>query len=111
MTDREIAMVVPARSIRVRWTLRVPEHWCPPPVGEQRVASALGFFAQSLAHSGAGRIIIERTIELRERWIAPDMLPALRELALAEHRAHRRRIRLRCETTSPRLAHPDRRLD
>ncbi|MCP4655838.1 MAG: hypothetical protein GY856_10515 [bacterium] len=97
MADREIAMVVPARSVRVRWKLSVPEDWCPPRVGEQRVANALGFFAQSVARPAAGRIMIERTVELRERWIVPEMLPALRELALAEHRAHRRRIRLRCD--------------
>ncbi len=94
--DREIAMVVPARSVRVRWKLKVPEDWCPPPVAEERLVNALGFFAQSITRPAAGRILIERTVELRERWIAPEMLPALRELALAEHRAHRRRIRLRC---------------
>lgn len=97
LADREIAMVVPARSVRVRWTLRVPEHWYPPPGDEQRVANALGVFAQSIARPAAGRILIERKVELRQRWIAPEMLPALRELALAEHRTHRRRIRLRCD--------------
>ena len=49
-----------------------------------------------LIRRGAESFTLERRLELRHRWFGPDLLPALAELSLAEHRAHRRRLRFAC---------------
>ena len=57
------------------------------------VENALGAFHQSFSCSG-GRLTLERRTEIHQRWFDPPQLPALAELALAEHRAAARRLRL-----------------
>lgn len=96
LRDRRIPMAVPARSARMTWNLALPAAWCPPDGGGEEISNDAGTFSQSVTSDGAGRLTLERRVEVRWRWIAAEMLPALRELALAEHRAHRRRVRLRC---------------
>ncbi len=44
-----------------------------------------------------GRVAVERRTRLGQRWFEAEQLGDLKELALAEYRASRRRIRLRCE--------------
>ncbi|MCP4658051.1 MAG: hypothetical protein GY856_21790 [bacterium] len=100
IADREIAMVLRPSSTEITWQITLPDGWCPPKVGEQRVGNDLGVFYQAIAHRLNGQVVIDRKIELRQRWIEPEMLPALKELALAEHRARRRRIRLECEDSA-----------
>ncbi len=69
-----------------------------PRPGEIRVENDVGLYSQSIRHSESGNgVKIERKVELRRRWIEPEKLPALHELALAERRAAKRRIRLVCE--------------
>ncbi len=44
-----------------------------------------------------GRVAVERITRLDQPWLEVEQLDDLKEIALAEHRASRRRIRLRCE--------------
>jgi hypothetical protein len=41
-------------------------------------------------------LTLERTSELRRRWIDPGAFPALKEIGLAESRTNKRRLRLGC---------------
>lgn len=97
LDDLDTAAVYPARTARTFWSLALPDGWCPPKAAEMTVANAVGSFVQTVALDAAGRVVVERRSELRRRWIEPGELADLEELALAEHRAARRRIRLACE--------------
>jgi hypothetical protein len=77
----------------VSWQLALPDGWCPAQSDSSGLDNAAGSFHQSLRCDG-GRLTVERRTELRQRWLEPDQLPALAELALAEHRAAARRLRL-----------------
>ncbi len=101
LTDRELAMVVRPQTTETTVHVTLPEGWCLPKEREQTITNAAGVFRQSIRRDPpAGRITLTRQVELRERWIEPEMLPALKELSLAEHRALRRRLRLDCEQPS-----------
>ena len=77
----------------VTWHLALPAGWCPAQSDSSGIDNAAGAFHQSLACAG-GRLTVERRTELLQRWTEPAQLPALGELALAEHRAAARRLRL-----------------
>jgi hypothetical protein len=77
----------------VTWKLALPDGWCPAQSDSSGLDNAAGTFHQSLTCAG-GRLLVERRTELLERWLDPAQLPALAELALAEHRAAARRLRL-----------------
>ena len=96
-TDRDVAIVLEPTLSESTWTIRLPEGWCLPEAKEQTVETEVGVFRQSLEPDPGGGIVVRRETELRQRWIEPEDFPALEELALAEYRAHRRRIRLECK--------------
>ncbi len=95
-SEREAPIVVRPRSSETTWSIRLPTDWCLPEAKEQTVETAVGVFRQSLVHQADGVVVVRRGTELRQRWIEPEAFPELEKLALAEHRAHRRRIRLKC---------------
>ncbi len=98
IAGREVALVLRPRSVETTWNVVLPQGWCRPRPGEIRVENDVGLFSQSIRHSESGNgVKIERKVELRRRWVEPESLPALHELALAERRAAKRRIRLVCE--------------
>jgi transglutaminase-like putative cysteine protease len=96
LDGRELPVVARPFSNRVTWTVELPEDGCPPAPGQDvAVENDLGSFRQSLRMEGR-KLILERRTELRRRWIEPAAFPALKELALAELRAGKRRLRLEC---------------
>ena len=96
--ERELPLVAAPRELRSRWTFTLPEAWCLPEESERVTESELGTFRQGLVHGDApGRFTLERDARLEARWVELDEMDALKELAVAERRAHRRRIRLKCE--------------
>lgn len=98
LAEREEPVVLHPRTTRMTWHISLPEGWCRPEAAEKEVANDLGLFRQTIRLSEASNSFdVERQSELRRRWIEPEEVPALRELALAEHRTNRRRIRLECE--------------
>ncbi len=100
MTDRQVPVVVPPHLTETIWRIRLPEGSCLPREQKQEVENQVGTFRQTVTMGEEGSITIHRRTELRQRWIEPELFPALEELALAEHRANRRRIRLECEAES-----------
>jgi transglutaminase-like putative cysteine protease len=95
LEERDVPMVLRPQATEMTWSLYLPEGACLPTPQEERVENEVGLFVQTVT-AADGKATVERRIEIRRRWIEPDLFPALRELALAEHRASRRRIRLEC---------------
>jgi hypothetical protein len=93
LRDRSAPVVLRPQVASVRWRLALPDGWCPPQSDSSGLDNAAGTFHQSLTCAG-GRLTVDRRTELRQRWVEPAQLPALAELALAEHRAAARRLRL-----------------
>ncbi len=96
LDELDSALAYAAREVQTSWRLTLPEGWCPPRTETKKVENALGSFRQFVGLTPGGRVAVERGSSLRRRWIEPAELPALKELALAEYRASRRRIRLVC---------------
>jgi hypothetical protein len=93
LRDRAAPLVLRPHVMEVGWHLTLPAGWCPDQADQSGVENALGAFHQSFSCSG-GRLTLERRTEIHRRWFDPPQLPALAELALAEHRAAARRLRL-----------------
>ena len=87
-------MVTPGRT-QTLWRLTLPAGWCPPLTGELSAANSLGSYSQKINLEG-NTLVVERVSQLDQRRVEPENLPTLQELSLAEHRALRRRLRLRC---------------
>jgi len=113
LRDRTVPAAVPARAARTTWSLTLPADACLPPPGDEELTNDAGLLRWTVASDEAGRLILDRRVEVRRRWINPEGLPALAELAQAEHRLDRRRVRLRCGgTLTPNpLSQEERRLN
>ncbi len=90
------AVAYGARVRQAKWRLKFPRGWCLPRNVQLRIGNAAGGFLQTVKNDGSGAVQIERHGEVNSRWFENDRLDALRELAVAEHRALQRRIRLEC---------------
>jgi len=93
----DLPAAVTARRVDTLWRLTLPEGWCRPEPKTRGVETAVGTFEQLVGTDDEGRAVLRRTTELRRRLVDPDEHPELEKLALAERRAERRRVRLRCE--------------
>lgn len=80
---------------RAVWELDLPEGWCPPEGADDRLANGAGRFRQRVT-AEPGRLRVERTAELPHRFLPPELAADARELALAELRTARRRLRFTC---------------
>lgn len=93
-TDEPV--VLSAGEVSSLWRLELPSAWCHPKPDEKVTENAVGSFRQSIRQDEEGRTVIERTTRISRRWLEPADHSALRELALAEKRAAKRRIRMSC---------------
>jgi hypothetical protein len=93
--DRRLPMVVTPAEQRITWRLRLPQAPCPVASQDVSVDNAVGRFEQKVTLTDR-LLTVERSTGLARRWIEPEAFPALRDLALAEHRALQKRIRLQC---------------
>ena len=96
LSDRTEPLVADAGSHVTSWHVSLPPGCTAPEEDELAVSNAAGSFRQTLTRHGEGGFTLERSLELRHRWYDGELLPALAELSLAEHRAHRRRVRFSC---------------
>jgi Domain of Unknown Function with PDB structure (DUF3857)/Transglutaminase-like superfamily len=95
LDGRKVPVVLTPKVTRSVWRLQLSASPCRPVGMEPAVDNDLGSFRQQATFEN-GLLTIERSSEVKRRWIDPDHFPALKELALAEHRAGRRFIRLEC---------------
>ncbi len=98
---RKFPLVLTPEVTRSVWRLQLPADTCPPAAQDAAVENDLGSFHQRVAMEG-GLLTVERRAELKSRWIEPARFPALKELALAEYRAGKRRVRLECTAKGTR---------
>jgi hypothetical protein len=96
IADLETPAAISANIAKTIWRLRLPEGWCKPAEGEKVTETTIGDFRQTTTHDDSGHISIERTTEITQPWVGVEDLGELKKLALAEHRAAKRRIRLQC---------------
>jgi hypothetical protein len=80
---------------RVDWRVSLPRDSCKVEGQDVAVENGLGAFRQTVTLRGRV-LVVERRTDLRHRWIEPAGFPALREIALAESRTNKRRLRLAC---------------
>lgn len=78
-----------------RWDLALPADWCPAESADHELDSPIGRFAERVA-TVDGRLRLEREAELTRDLAEGEAIAELAELAVAESRSTRRRIRLRC---------------
>ncbi|MEM1181337.1 MAG: DUF3857 domain-containing protein [Acidobacteriota bacterium] len=83
-------------AMRYRTRLHLPEGLCPPRDRRRSAVTEAGHFKQEIS-TAAGVVSVDYDAVLFRAWHPPDTLEALRELAVAEHRASRRRLRFRCD--------------
>lgn len=96
VADLETAAAVSARTSATVWRLQLPEDWCRPQAEEKVTETAVGSFRQRVVHADTGHLSFERVTEIDRPFVNQDELNELKNLALAEHRAAKRRVRLAC---------------
>lgn len=94
LAGRKEPVVLDPALEEVRLKIHLPAGWQLAEPTEQAVDNAAGAFTQRITSSG-GTLLFERKTEIRQRFFDGDELLKLEELALAEHRAGKRRIRLK----------------
>ncbi|HEX3525627.1 MAG TPA: transglutaminase domain-containing protein [Thermoanaerobaculia bacterium] len=96
LDDRELPVVASPFTEELAWTVTLGDGACPPAPGQDvEVSNSLGSYRQKVSLAGT-KLTVERRSELRKRWIEPADFPALKEIALAESRTGKRRLRWEC---------------
>jgi len=98
LDERQLPVVTAPFLSEMSWTVALAADACPPSPGQDvKIDNALGAFTQTLSTQGR-KLTVERRSELRKRWIEPADFPALKEIALAESRTGKRRLRWECKS-------------
>lgn len=92
-TDRKVSAVVSPSADEVVWKLHLPAGWPLPEARQEEVENELGSY-QFEVTPGEGTVTVTERVTLSRRFLSAEESPKLRELALAEHRTAKRRIRL-----------------
>jgi uncharacterized protein DUF3858 len=96
LDERDLPVVTSPFTNEMAWTVTLGPDACPPAPGQDvKVDNPVGSYRQTVAVAG-NRLTVERRSELRRRWIEPPDFPALKEVALAESRTNKRRLRWEC---------------
>jgi hypothetical protein len=95
LDGRTVPVVTRPFASRIAWSVTLPQDACKAEGQDVAVQNDLGAFRQKLAVEGKV-LVLQRGTELRQRWIDPAAFPALKEIALAESRTNKRRLRLTC---------------
>jgi hypothetical protein len=95
LDGRTLPVVEEPFATRVTWKVNLPRDACKAETADVAAENAVGAFHQTVAVHGR-ELTIERTAELRQRWVEPTAFPALKEIGLAEARTNKRRLRVSC---------------
>ncbi len=97
LREREEPIVLTASSADMIWQINLPQDFCLGKASVVEVDNPVGTFRQQITPDPEHhRLRVERHLALKQRYIEPASFPALRELAVAEHQAEQRRVRLEC---------------
>lgn len=98
LVERTSSVALLPEILEVRWEAPLPTG-CRPAEGQDRFVEKLGTsFRQTISVPADGRIRIVRVTTIKRRFFEEEELGGLREVALEEYRAQKKRIRLTCET-------------
>ena len=92
-------VALPVATVENRFRLRLPEGLCPPKERQEGAENSAATFSQQIRRDG-NLVEILRQTRARRSWFEGAEVTALRELAVAEHRAPKRRLRFRCDPGS-----------
>jgi hypothetical protein len=95
LDGRTLPVVETPFASRVTWRVTLPQDACKSEGADVDVRNDLGAFRQKVTVQGR-ELTLERGTELRRRWIDPAAFPTLKEIALAESRTNKRRLRVSC---------------
>jgi hypothetical protein len=96
LEERALPVVTSPYTTEISWSVTLAGDACPPAPGQEvKVENALGSYRQTVSWQGS-RLTVERRTELRQRWIMPADFAAFKEIALAEARTGKRRLRWEC---------------
>ncbi len=97
LADREGMPVALAPGFnRTEWKLTLPKSWCPAKISEGEAVNPVGRVRSRTGPAEGVALWVERETRIHQRWVEAESLPALRELAIAENRFAKRRVRLEC---------------
>ena len=95
LEERKLPVVLTPGVARSVWRIKVPEGWCPSEPREVAAQNELGSFRQTVSEAD-GLLTVESRTEVKQRWVEPAQFALLKDLALTEYRAQKRRVRLAC---------------
>ena len=90
-----LATSLPVATVENRFRIALPEGFCPPKDRFDELDNDAASFVHRIAHEDQV-VHVERRTRAKQSWFAGDDLEALKALAVAEHRAPKRRLRFRC---------------
>lgn len=86
---------------RTEWRLSLPAGWCPAKPGDERAANGLGQVHASTSIGPQGELLVQRGTVVHQPFVEEPDLADLKELAIAENRFAKRRVRLECPEPVP----------
>lgn len=92
-SERKVPAVLSPSADEVVWKLHLPADWALPEPRQEELANELGSYQFEVV-PGEGTVTVTERVTLSRRFVSPEQSSMLRELALAEHRTAKRRIRL-----------------
>lgn len=96
LDDRQIPVVLTPAQRRTVWRLQLPSDWCPAMAVDDSTENHLGHVRTTVANESDSVVTVLREAEIRQSRVEPGEFEALGALSVAESRADRRQIRLRC---------------
>jgi hypothetical protein len=97
LDDRTLPVVLRPGTHTSRWQLQLPADWCPPQARQAEVTDPIGSFTESVSAGDEWALVIERKIVVGQNLFEPEVFDGLKKLAIAESRADKRTVRLRCK--------------
>lgn len=102
LDDRVRPVVLEPGTIRTQWVISFPESWCPVVPVDTTLSNRAGDFSHRVRTGVDGAVEVVSIVTLDRWWFPADLSDDLRQLSIAENRACRKTLRLRCdEKTAP----------
>lgn len=97
----EMPIDAAAGQADVRFEIHLPPGICPPSPKDDSLENSVGRFTQTVTSTGDAAtgvvVTVERTTVVQQPYVTPESRQDLVDLATAEYRAGRRKLRFRCE--------------
>jgi hypothetical protein len=95
LEDRTLPLALEPGVQKLLWRVALPPDACASETKERLLRNEIGGVRHAVKLEDR-ILLVEREVEIEERWVEPSGVPALRQLAVEEGLARRRRVRLGC---------------